>query len=471
MVRPEPGPAGAGRFRACGGKQKRWGRNFHLRFDDDGARLIVDGTRIVNLNREAALIVDLLLAGNEDAEVLSGVEAACRVSDASALRRDMAKMKAMLGHLAGGEGPCPFDDGGESFTFASCGSDRSASLHTDVPLRADLALTYGCSNDCGHCYSATEPQGGRLDEEQWEHIIVKLKTLGVPYLCFTGGEPTLYPGLAGLVEKASAEGLLTGLLTNGRRLSDRTFARALCEAGLEYVQVTLESCDESVHNAMVGRRAWHETVAGIRQCADLGMVVVTNTTITPQSIDLAAETAGFAVSLGARTVAANTLIRTGKVRRDALPAVSFASLEAVIDAMASRVRRSGARFLWYSPTPTCLFNPMTLDLGASRCSAASGSMAVDPAGRVLPCQSFFLPAGSMLDDDWDGIWNGPVMQAVRQWRSRRPECEGCPDLDLCRGGCPLEENFDMELGRALGPVIASRRSGQRRSNLRHGRAT
>jgi radical SAM protein with 4Fe4S-binding SPASM domain len=82
-------------------------------------------------------------------------------------------------------------------------------------------------------------------------------------------------------------------------------------------------------------------------------------------------------------------------------------------------------------------------------------MAVDPAGRVLPCQSFFLPAGRLLDDDWDGIWNGPVMRAVRQWRSRRPECEGCPDLDLCRGGCPLEENFDIELGRALGPVIAS----------------
>ncbi len=470
-AKARPAPEEAGRFRAYGGKRKRWGRNFHLRFDGNGARLVVDGIRVVTLNREAALIVDLLLAGSEDGAIMAEVTRACRVSDRSALVDDIARMRAMLDHLARGEGPCPFSESDEAFTFASRRGEPDESLTLEAPLRADLALTYGCSNDCGHCYSAGERQGPLLGEEQWEHIIAKLRSLGIPYLCFTGGEPTLYPGLARLVARASGEGLLTGLLTNGRRLSDRSFARALREAGLEYVQVTLESCDARVHDAMVGRRAWQETVAGIRHCADLGMYVVTNTTITPMSIDSAEETAGFAVSLGARTVAANTLIRTGKVRRDALEAVSFASLEAVLEAMARRARGGGARFLWYSPTPYCRFNPLTLDLGASRCSAASGSMAVDPEGRVLPCQSFFVPAGSILDDDWDGIWNGPVMRAVRQWRSGRPECEGCPDLDLCRGGCPLEENFDMELGRAVGPVIASQRSGQRRSSLRHGRAT
>ena len=62
-------------------------------------------------------------------------------------------------------------------------------------------------------------------------------------MVFTGGEPTLRADLPELIAHAEINGQITGLNTNGRRLSDRRFVESLVEAGLDHVQITLESHD------------------------------------------------------------------------------------------------------------------------------------------------------------------------------------------------------------------------------------
>ncbi len=70
---------------------------------------------------------------------------------------------------------------------------------------------------------------------------------------------------AGIDRHAEQIGQITGINTNGRRLKDPGFVESLVEAGLDHVQITLESHDAAIHDQMVLRHgAWQDTTAGIR---------------------------------------------------------------------------------------------------------------------------------------------------------------------------------------------------------------
>lgn len=74
------------------------------------------------------------------------------------------------------------------------------------------------------------------------------------------------------------------------------------------------------------------------------------------------------------------------------------------------------------------------------CGAAGGQIVVSPTGKVGPCHSLVGSgkcfAGDVNDPAYD-IFEDPVLA---EWSSRipvnMPQCEGCPFIALCGGGCP-----------------------------------
>lgn len=61
--------------------------------------------------------------------------------------------------------------------------------------------------------------------------------------------------------------MVTGLQTNGRRLRDRAYLDELLLAGLDHIQITLESHDAAIHDRMSGapgpgRRRWRDQDGG-----------------------------------------------------------------------------------------------------------------------------------------------------------------------------------------------------------------
>ena len=278
---------------------------------------------------------------------------------------------------------------------------------------------------------------------QWKKVLQKLADIGVPHVIFTGGEPTLFPGLCELIRKAERLGLITGLNTNGRRLADRAFVNSLVRAGLSHVQITLESSRTEVHNAMTGAESFEETCQGIRNAIDAGLHVITNTTLTKRNVDHALEIVDFLRRLGLRTFAMNGIIFSGRglVCGDA---VAVEELARVLAAVRDRAKTLGMRFMWYTPTEYCRLSPLELELGPRRCNAGEYSMCIEPDGDVLPCQSYYVPAGNILRDSWQSIWQSDLFRSFRD-RVSNPqvcglpdECWQCPDLPMCAGGCRLE---------------------------------
>jgi radical SAM protein with 4Fe4S-binding SPASM domain len=309
-----------------------------------------------------------------------------------------------------------------------------------APLRMDLALTFNCQNDCMHCYAGGPHETPELNTEQWKKVLDRLSEIGVFIVTFTGGEPTLRKDLLDLVLYAENKGMVTGLITNGRKLKNESYVKALEKAGLDFVQVTLESYKEKIHDLMTNAEgSWKETVAGIKNAEKSQIYVTTNTTLSQHNAADFLATVDFVKSLNVAAFGCNSLIHSGKANSVSdeftLP---LETLKELLPKVHDKAHQLGLKFLWYTPTQYCRFDPVQLGLGVKSCTAAMINMCVGPNGDVYPCQSYFESLGNILTESWEKIWNSPLAQKLRNREYVESKCKDCPQLQVCGGGCPLE---------------------------------
>ena len=402
----------------------------HLRVhNDQSGLLLINAQRAFHLNTTATFMAWLQLEGVSHTIAVHAIRKRYRVNKKTALQ-DFTNIQTMLEQVTNPNGACPVCD--LELDLLPPFSEIPA-----APYRMDLAITYRCNANCAHCYNARPRNYAELDTAAWREIIDRLYAIGIPHICFTGGEATMRDDLPQLIARVTANGQIAGLLTNGRRLSDTAFAEALVRAGLDHVQITLESHDDGVHDQMVAARtAWRETVAGIRNALAAGLYVTTNTTLTRHNVPTIEETVAFIGSLGVPTFACNSIIYSG---RGATVGTGFeeGELVPVLERVREAADRHGLRLIWYTPTQYCALSPLQLGLGVKACTAALYNMCVEPDGAVIPCQSYYEPLGHMLLDPWESIWNHELAASLRERRYAPEKCRECPELSLCGGGCPL----------------------------------
>ncbi len=424
-------------------------RRIHLQLKPDGgAVLLVDVQDAVHLNPTAAFVARLALEGVPPARIVRLLKLRYPRADRAQVEADARAVIRLIDHLRSTTAACP--------TCAIAESRRADlfSLTPGAPLKVDLCLTYGCNNACGHCYNPPERRAlGSLDVGAWRRVLKILARAGVPHVIFTGGEPTLADFLPELLRHAARLGLVTGLNTNGRRLADLHFVERLAQAGLSHVQVTLLAPRAELHDRLSGARSFDETVRGIGHALAAGLHTITNTTLTRHNAPAAEELVDFLYELGVRTFAANSMIHSGRGRNHP-DALTEEELGPLLVSLRDRAGEREMRFLWYTPMAYCRLSPLELELGPRRCNAGQYSICIEPNGDVLPCQSYYQPAGNVLRDPWERIWQSPLLRSFRD-RVADPagcglpeQCWRCADLAVCAGGCRLERE------RALVPRAA-----------------
>ncbi len=401
----------------------------HLRVEPSGnGTLIVNASTVLHLNRTATeYAVHLVNEASADAAA-AAVSRKYRVSVETA-REDYLGFSQLVHSLIDQEDACP---------VMTLELERIEPFQApeSAPYRADLALTYRCDNSCSHCYVGRDSNLPELDTAGWKQVIDRLWQAGVPHVCFTGGEATLREDLAELVLYAEDVGFVTGLLTNGRRLADSAYLDSLIVAGLDHVQITLESHDAAIHNEMVGAEAWHETVAAVRNAVAADLYTLTNTTLTKVNVGHIEQTIDFLASLGVTAFACNSIIRSGKGKQYEL-GIPEADLADVLHRIADAAERNSLRFIWYTPTQYCHLNPIELQLGVKGCTAARHNICVEPDATVIPCQSYYESMGNILEQEWSTIWNSELATKVRNRVHLDAKCVNCEQVSLCGGGCPL----------------------------------
>lgn len=347
-----------------------------------------------------------------------------------------------------------FTDLSRMLDSAICDAYRSPSLervtfglgYIELPVLSEVALTWRCNIKCRFCYasctcvSETHEEAGlkELDRDAVKNILyIICRDAEVPSVSFTGGEPALRDDLAELVAYAAGPfKMRVNLITNGTLISGK-MAKSLKKAGLASAQVSIESPDPDVHDHIVGvKNAFQASVNGLKALKAAGISVHPHATLCRLNQHTLPQMARFARSLGVDRFSLNMIIPAGRGTGDDL-AIKYSEIEDMVLEIKASAEKNKVRFMWYSPTPMCLFNPVSHQLGNKGCSACEGLLSVDPFGRVLPCSSWKEPVGNLLTDGFRSVWFGEQGKALREKREAHPECRKCEHFAVCHGACPL----------------------------------
>ena len=422
------------------GKDRFAGMSLQLRVEQDGQGvMVINANSVLHLNHTATAFAYFFMQGLPQEQISKKIRRMYRVN-AETAKADYEKLVYAISTLAQTHKVDPV-------SFLEIEKEEPFTHQYSAPLRMDLALTFRCQNDCVHCYAGGPHETPELTTAQWKSVIDKLSDIGVFIVTFTGGEPTLREDLPALIHYAQDKGIVTGLISNGRRLKDETFVETLEKSGLDFIQVTLESHKPEVHDSITGDKgSWIETVTGIRNAAQSQMYVSTNTTLNKQNEADFLKTIDFIQSLDVDAFGCNSLIYSGKAPATSQEfALTTDELKILLPKIRDKAHLIDLKFLWYTPTQYCHFDPIQLGLGIKTCTAAMINACVGPNGDVYPCQSYFETLGNILTDSWEKIWNNRLAVKLRSRDYVEQKCKDCSQLEVCGGGCPLElQNRDHQ---------------------------
>ena len=312
---------------------------------------------------------------------------------------------------------------------------------SQLPVLSEVALTSRCNLRCRFCYLDADGEGGHeMSIEQIRRILDTIRhEAEVPSVSFTGGEPTLRRDLPDIVAYAHQTlGLRVNLITNGTRLTPEGIGD-LKQAGLSSAQVSIESPDAAVHDGLTQVGGAHAaSVAAVKWLREAGIRVHTNSTINRVNRGSVAAMPEFARSLGLERLSMNLVIPCGRPGRECQDVnLRYEEVGDLVLAVQAEAARCGVEFMWYSPTPVCLFNPVAHRLGNKGCAACDGLLSVSASGDVLPCSSWPEPVGNLLRQPFRQVWRSRRARRLREKRSAPRACRGCADFALCQGACPL----------------------------------
>jgi cyclic pyranopterin phosphate synthase len=164
--------------------------------------------------------------------------------------------------------------------------DRFGRVATDLRV----SLTDRCNLRCTYCMPAEGlawmPREEQLTDDEVNRLVrIAVEPLGVTEVRFTGGEPLIRRGLVGIVRAAAA---LTprpqlSVTTNGIGLE--RLAGPLRDAGLDRVNVSLDTLDPRRFTALTRRERFADVLAGLRAAAAAGLAPVKINTVLMRGIN------------------------------------------------------------------------------------------------------------------------------------------------------------------------------------------
>ena len=117
------------------------------------------------------------------------------------------------------------------------------------PGFCQIAVTNACNAHCRFCNFPRVPTADRVmaDRERLLRGLASLKQGGIDYLCFTGGEPLLYPALVPALHRARELAINTILCTNGALLTPE-YIQSLQAVGLETLIISMDAPSDAQHD-------------------------------------------------------------------------------------------------------------------------------------------------------------------------------------------------------------------------------
>jgi len=297
-------------------------------------------------------------------------------------------------------------------------------LLCSVPYIYTLEITAACNAHCVGCGNVFPHDNSHLSLEDC-HTILKRISPYVEMLRITGGEPTLSPAFAQVMQAVDRIGKPIVVFSNGlweHPLSTINILRS-CQ-NLDGVLISLHGHSPSSYQAFTGGDHFSTVLANIERASEAGIIVNTNTILTHENIDHMAEVVQLATQVGAQVVAFS---RYYGVPIPGLTDLSIEQFKFAVEQVAE-LRAHGRPVKFNNNIPLCLGGKLT-----QACPAGDTHCTISPTCRVRMCNHSPYEVGDILETPIEQIWQS---DRVERWREQIPTmCKQCAAFELCKGGC------------------------------------
>jgi len=346
----------------------------HLRIDQEGnGTLILNASTVLHLSLTATEYAYHLIKRTPSDLVAEQISSRYRISTKQALT-DYQEFKQRLETMITTPDLDP---------IAYLGVEREDPYtNADLPYRLDCAVTYRTNDEGSSHLTPVERVKRELVTDEWKIIMRKAWEAGIPHVIFTGGEPTLRPDLLELIAFAEELGMVTGLLTDGLRLTEKDYLHSLLLSGLDHMMILLDP---------QGDQSWE----AVRDAIAEDVFVTVHLTLTSSNSQEFRENLKRLAEAGVKNLSLSAI-------NPELKDVLVESRKAAAD--------FGLSLVWDLPVPYSSFNPVAMELiEADQDTTTSGAgkawLYVEPDGDVLPAQGQNTVMGNLLTDPWETIWH------------------------------------------------------------------
>ncbi|WP_190823530.1 pyrroloquinoline quinone biosynthesis protein PqqE [Saccharopolyspora pogona] len=298
-------------------------------------------------------------------------------------------------------------------------------------------LTYACPLHCPYCSNPLNlaDYGEELTTGQWQQVLTEARELGVVQLHMSGGEPLQRRDVVEIARSANELGLYTNLITSAIGLSPRR-AEQLRAAGLDHVQISIQSHEATVSDSIAGTPSFERKVAAARLVKELGWPLTLNIVLHRMNIDRISDIIALAERLHAdRIELANTQYYGWALhnRSALLPSRKQIDRAAAVVRAANKRLEGKTTIIYILPDYYSQYPKPCMDGWGRR------QLTVTPNGDVLPCPAAHtlpLPRASVREKSLAWIWaESPVFQRFRGTDWMPEPCRSCPRREIDFGGC------------------------------------
>lgn len=329
------------------------------------------------------------------------------------------------------------------------------------PNVAWLNITSACNLSCRWCYAASSlnQQAVLFDHNHTINDLLEiLKTSGVRYLVFIGGESTCLSSLPEYIKVATSNEFEVSLATNGLALFNYEYAQNLYEAGLRNIDISSKGFNDFSYLANTGVDGYRLFLQGIRNCLDLGCNLTVSQVFLNESKESLVKHFQLLNSYGVENYFFSfergcILCRIGEeYRRTEIHRIaqSFVLFENVFFEIKELL---GKKFIVEQVIPRCLWNKDILtslekdNQLTKYCHVQTGNgIVIDQNHDLLLCNALDSISLGKWGEEFHNVFELEKIYQKDETKSllkdllRLPEakCSSCSDMVNCLGGCPIQ---------------------------------